>query len=221
MSQFSQRVSSGIVVVSVLALWFLLVLTASLLGVFIGLPSQPPLTLGIAVVLPALLFVLVWITSARFQRFVESLDIGAVLTLPQTSRIIGVVFLTSYAYGVLPGVFALPAGIGDVAIGLTAPFIVWMLVSKTRARLAVLAVWNVSGLLDLVMAVSLGILTSRSSLGILAGTTTSAAVVAFPLSLIPTFLVPFYFILHLITLDQAPRQWGQGKQQRLMSEGMA
>ncbi len=221
MSQLSQRVSSNIVVVSVLVLWFLLVLIASLLGVFKGNPSQPPLLLGIAVVLPVLLFVLVWITSARFQRFVESLDIRAALTLPQTSRIIGVVFLTSYAYGVLPGIFALPAGIGDVAIGLTAPFIVWMLVSKTRARLAVLAVWNVLGLLDLVMAVSLGILTSRSSLGVLAGATTSALVVTFPLSLIPTFLVPFYFILHLITLDQARRQWGQRGQQRLMSEGIA
>jgi len=173
------------------------------------------------VVLPVLLFVLVWITSARFQRFVESLDIRAALTLPQTSRIIGVVFLTSYAYGVLPGIFALPAGIGDVAIGLTAPLIVWMLVSKTRARLAVLAVWNVLGLLDLVMAVSLGILTSRSSLGILAGTTTSAAVVAFPLSLIPTFLVPVDLILHLITLSRVRRLWGQRRQQRLMSEGMA
>ena len=220
MSQFSQRVSSSIVVVSLLALWFLLVLMASLLGVFKGNPSQPPLLLGVAVILPVLLFVLVWITSARFQRFVESPDIRAI-TLPQTSRIIGVVFLTSYAYGVLPGIFALPAGIGDVAIGLTAPLIVWMLVSKTRARLAVLAVWNVLGLLDLVMAVSLGILTSRSSLGILAGTTTSAAVVAFPLSLIPTFLVPVDLILHLITLSRVRRLWGQGRQQRQMNAGMA
>ena len=84
-----------------------------------------------------------------------------------------------------------------------------------------LAVWNVLGLLDLVMAVSLGILTSRSSLGILAGTTTSAVVVAFPLSLIPTFLVPVDLILHLITLSRVRRLWGQGGQQRLMSEGIA
>src|SRR5712692_6636032 len=100
MSQFSQRVSSNIVVVSVLVLWFLLVLTASLLGVFQGLPSQPPLALGIAVVLPVLLFVLAWITSARVQRFVESLDIRAI-TLPQAGRIFGVVFLTLYVFGVL------------------------------------------------------------------------------------------------------------------------
>ena len=143
------------------------------------------------------------------------------LTTLKEEKNLGIVFLTSYAYGVLPGIFALPAGIGDVAIGLTAPFIVWMLVSKTRARLVVLAVWNVLGLLDLVMAVSLGILTSRSSLGILAGTTTSAAVVAFPLSLIPTFLVPVDLILHLITLSRVRRQWGQRRQQRLMSESMA
>ena len=143
------------------------------------------------------------------------------LTTLKEEKNLGIVFLTSYAYGVLPGIFALPAGIGDVAIGLTAPFIVWMLVSKTRARLVVLAVWNVLGLLDLVMAVSLGILTSRSSLGILAGTTTSAVVVAFPLSLIPTFFVPLYLILHLVTLSYVLRQWGQRRQQRLMSEGMA
>src|SRR5260370_22686212 len=121
------------------------------------------------------------------------------LTTLKEEKNLGIVFLTSYAYGVLPGIFALPAGIGDVAIGLTAPFIVWMLVSKTRARLVVLAVWNVLGLLDLVMAVSLGILTSRSSLGILAGTTTSASVVSFPPCPIPTILVPLAPLRPLVT----------------------
>jgi len=220
MSQFSQRVSSSIVVVSVLALWFLLVLTASLLGVFKGNPSQPPLTLGAAVVLPVLVFVLVWITSARVQRFTLSLSIRAT-TFAQIGRIFGGVFLILYAQGVLPGIFALPAGWGDVAIALTAPLMAWMLVAKSRLRLGILVLWNVLGLLDLIVAISLGILTSQSTLGILAGATTSALVVTFPLSLIPTFLVPFYFILHLITLDQARRQWGQGRQQRLMSEGIA
>jgi hypothetical protein len=172
------------------------------------------------VVLPVLLFVLVWITSARVQRFTLSLSIRAT-TFAQIGRIFGGVFLILYAQGVLPGIFALPAGWGDVAIALTAPLMAWMLVAKSRLRLGILVLWNVLGLLDLIVAISLGILTSQSTLGVLAGTTTSALVVAFPLSLIPTFLVPFYFILHLITLDQARRQWGQGRQQRLMSEGMA
>ncbi|SRR6266436_9462 len=127
------------------------------------------------------------------------------ITLLQSGRVIGVVFLTLYALGLLPGIFALPAGLGDVAIGLTAPLVASVLASKARYRLGLLAVWNILGMLDLLVAVSLGILTSRSTLGLLAGTTSSALVVAFPLSLIPTFLVPAYLILHLIALDRVRR----------------
>ena len=76
-------------------------------------------------------------------------------------------------------------------------------------------------MLVLVVAVSLGFLSSRSSLCLLAGATPSALVVAFPLSLIPTFLVPLYFILHLIALHRVRGTWGQRREQGLMSEEMA
>jgi|GEM_PF-2628764 len=46
----------------------------------------------------------------------------------------------------------------------------------------------------------------QRSFGILAGTTTSAAVVAFPLSLISTFLVPLDLILHLVTQSRVRGQ---------------
>jgi len=220
MSQASGRATSNTFVVFMLVLWFLLVAGGSVLGVFQGNPSRPPLTLGTAVILPVIVFVSAWSGSARFQRFILSLDIRAT-AFAQIGRIFGGVFLILYAQGVLPGIFALPAGLGDVAIGLTAPFIAWMLVSRTRVRLVMLALWNVLGLLDLILAVSLGILTSQSTLGILAGATTSAAVVTFPLSLIPTFLVPFYLMLHLIALDQVRRHWAQQRQHALMSEGAA
>ena len=36
-------------------------------------------------------------------------------------------FVVLYGFGILPGVFALPAGLGDMAIGATAPFIAWKL----------------------------------------------------------------------------------------------
>ena len=58
------------------------------------------------------------------------------------------------------------------------------------------------GMLDLVMAVTLGILASASPLGILAGEITTRAMGTFPLSLIPTFFVPLLMILHLIALGR-------------------
>src|SRR5215207_5813523 len=42
------------------------------------------------------------------------------LALPHTLRVVGVLFLIVMAQGHLPAVFALPAGLGDIAIGVAA-----------------------------------------------------------------------------------------------------
>jgi hypothetical protein len=199
MSQTSTSTISRTLVGLVLVAWFLLVLLCSQLGAFYGNPAQPPLALGIAVLLPVLLFIVALYVSGRVRHFVAKLNIQTI-TYIQVGRILGGVFLVEYFLGALPGAFALPAGLGDVAIGLTAPFVASMIASQSRSRFTILLIWSILGLLDLVTAVSLGVLTSRSTIGVLAGAITSAPVTALPLSLIPTFLVPFYLILHLITL---------------------
>jgi hypothetical protein len=64
--------------------------------------------------------------------------------------------------------------------------------------------FNVLGLLDFVVAVGTGVLTGDTSLGIFADHTlpVRANLAAFPLSLVPTFLVPLYIILHILALLQ-------------------
>src|SRR5262249_14696050 len=106
-----------------LAVWFLLALGGSLLGVFDS-ESRPPLPLGLAAAGPLAVFVVWCLLSARLQAFVSSLDLRA-LTLAQTWRVGGVVFVILYLRGVLPGMFSLPAGWGDFAIGVTAPVVAW------------------------------------------------------------------------------------------------
>jgi hypothetical protein len=90
-----------------------------------------------------------------------------------------------------------------MAIGATAPFIASLMRSSFPHRLTVFRVWNGLGILDLVNAVTLGILYSRSSVGILAGTTTTALMSEFPRNLIPTFLVPLFVIIHIVALDRS------------------
>ena len=60
--------------------------------------------------------------------------------------------------------------------------------------------------LDLVVAVSIGFLTLPTWAGVLGGIGTSEALASLPLSMIPTFAVPIYFIFHLITLRRL-RKW--------------
>lgn len=182
--------------VAILGIWFLLAVAGSLLGVFDSTP-RPPIALGLAAVVPVAIFAFGYRQSAGFRQFVLSSDLR-LLTLAQTWRAGGIVFLILYWRGLLPGVFALPAGLGDMAIGLTAPMVArsW----KPPFPSKTFVVWNVLGLLDLVMAVSLGILASATPVGVLAGDVTTRLMGTFPLSLIPTFFVPLLVILHLISL---------------------
>ena len=183
---------------AVIAVWFLFAVTGSLLGVFDSEP-RPPLTLGLAAVVPVGVFAVLYLTSVKFQEFVQSLDLR-VLTLAQTWRVGGIVFLILHHQGALPGVFAVPAGWGDFAIGITAPIVAWYWRRPFPSKTFI--VWNVLGSADLVLAVILGVLASRTPVGILAGDVTTRLMGQFPLSLIPTFFVPLLLILHLISLSR-------------------
>ena len=97
--------------------------------------------------------------------------------------------LVRYFEGGLPGLFALPAGIGDVATGLLAPFVAYAWYSgKPYARGAAIA-WNVFGMADLINAVALGTITGSGSGGIV-----------FPIVLIPAYGVPRAFLMHSYSL---------------------
>jgi hypothetical protein len=187
--------------VAVLVAWFSLALAGSLLGVFDS-ERRPPILLGLAAVLPVAVFAFCYLTSVRFQEFVLSLDLR-ILTVAQTWRIGGIVFVILYLQGALPGAFALPAGWGDFAIGITAPVVAWYWKRPFPYRTFI--AWNVLGCLDLVVAVTLGVLASASPVGVLGGDVTTRLMGQFPLSLIPTFFVPLFLIFHLISLIQVRR----------------
>lgn len=194
----------GTILLAIIVGWFAIAIAASALLVFHAgskYAFHPPLPLGIAVTLPIALFVVWFATSDRFRHFVLSLD-PLKLTLAQTWRIGGMTFVVLSMYGILPRVFALPAGWGDVAIGVTAPFVALYLARNANRRKSFIA-WQVLGMADLVTAVTLGVLSSPPPVGIMGQGITTEAMTVLPLSMIPTFAVPLLFILHVITIAQA------------------
>jgi hypothetical protein len=193
----STRPTAGVrlLTAAVLVAWFLLALGGSLLGLFDSQP-RPPIPLGLAVAVPVAAFGIGYLTSAGFRQFVSSLDLR-LLTAAQTFRVVGIVFVILYYLGALPGAFALPAGWGDFAIGVTAPLVAWYW--KPPFPYKTFVSWNLLGCLDLVDAVTLGVLASATPVGVLAGDVSTRLMGQFPLSLIPTFFVPLLLIFHLIS----------------------
>ena len=185
-----------------LSAWLPLVLALGAAGAFVGPPGSPPLPIAIGVTAPLVLF-FAWLRlSQPFREFVLALDLRLIAGM-QAWRWAGLGFLDLYAYKVLPGVFALPAGLGDMAIGVTAPWIILALVREPgfAARGAFIR-WNILGILDLVVAVSIAAVSATLATGA-PGEITTAPMASLPLLLIPAFLVPLFLMLHTAALMQS------------------
>jgi hypothetical protein len=130
-------------------------------------------------------------------RILADPDTPARLILPQTFRVAGGVFLIALALDELPAVFAVPAGVGDILVGLAAPLVAWR-VSRGATRAGV--AFNVLGLLDLVVAVTLGFLAGLGPTNLLDVTPSTQAVTALPLVLVPAVAVPVAAALHVVSL---------------------
>jgi hypothetical protein len=122
----------------------------------------------------------------------------------QSFRVVGAVFLILLATGDLPAVFALPAGLGDVAVGVAAPFVARRLARDPGWSGAVAFNWL--GLLDLVVAVGVGFLAAPGPLQVIDVSPSTVPLTVLPLTLIPTVGVPLAAALHLLTLNRLPRR---------------
>lgn len=117
---------------------------------------------------------------------------------PQFFRPVGVTFLVAMALGYLPAVFAIPAGLGDIAIGVEAVFVARNL---RRGVVDRRTVWfNVLGLVDLVVALATGVIAAPGLARLLVVSPSTEAISLLPLVLIPTTIVPLAVALHVFSL---------------------
>jgi len=196
------RIPTGISITAVLALWLSIVWSMGTSGILTAPATQPFRPVLLSVVVPVVVFLVAYAVSMRFRKFMLSLDMR-LLTIFQLWRVLGFGFLTLYAYDVLPGLFAWPAGLGDVAIGLTAPMVVWTLMQQPDyAKSSRFIAFNLLGILDFIVAASTAVLASGAFPEIHTGLPTSAPMEIWPLNIFPGFIVPLFVFAHLTVLFQ-------------------
>ena len=156
--------------------------------------------IAVTVAAPVALFLAAYALLPRFRAFVLAQDIRR-LTMLQHWRVLGFVFLALYAHGVLPGLFAWPAGVGDVAIGIAATWMVARIDGDPDFVLSSGFVrFNLLGLLDFTTAIVTAGLTAGAFAGLTEAGLTSAPMDVWPLNIFPSFIVPAFIILHLTVL---------------------
>lgn len=150
--------------------------------------------------IPVALFLLVYAASAGFRSFVLAQDFR-ILTMVHLWRVIGFTFLVLFAYDKLPALFAWPAGLGDVALGFAAIFVVARMDrNPDYVESAGFRRFHLLGLLDFAAAVGTAGLSAGVFPGLIPNGVTSALLDVWPLNLFPSFLVPAFIIMHLTVL---------------------
>ena len=187
-------------VAAVLVAWFFATLWLAWTGFYRrGLFGAPTIQYG--VLIPIIAGVVLFRGSRMLRRVVEAVPQQWIVSL-QVYRPIGAIFLVLYAAGRMPGLFAWPAGVGDVIVGLLAPVVGIAYARRSQSAAGLVRAWNLLGIGDLIVALTTGFLTSPSPLQMLAFDTPNVLINAFPLAMIPVFLVPLSILLHLASLKK-------------------
>jgi hypothetical protein len=183
-----------------LGAFFIAALAPSWLGFYatplFGLP-----TVQYGMLIPLIAGVMLFRGSATLRRVVEAVPQSWLVGV-QTYRLEGVIFLILYATGYLPGVFAWPAGAGDMLVGLLAPVVGAAYARQPRSTAGWVRAWNLLGIADFVVAVTIGFLSTPGPLQKLSLEFPNVLITAFPLAMVPVFIIPLSILLHLASLTK-------------------
>jgi hypothetical protein len=192
-------------------LWLAVVWDLAANGAFQPIPGVARLPrLPIAIFAPVTVGLFVVLRSKSIAAFLDATP-ASWLVAVQAYRIFGGIFLVNWANGTAPGVFAWPAGIGDMLTGITALPVALLLASGAeRGRSAAMA-WNIFGLLDFAVAITMGTLSSPGPLQIFGLDIPASLAGTYPIVLIPAFAVPSSILLHALSIRQLRRMQARTK----------
>ena len=160
-------------------------------------PAVPTILFGLLIPL-AVAAIALW-RSESIARLVSAIPLHW-LVAAQVYRVGGGIFLVLWADGRLPWQFALPAGIGDVATGIAAVVVAALLAQNAIGAYRATYAWSLFGIADLVVAITMGAMTSPGRAHLLAFEAPNLLISSYPLVMVPTFAVPLALMLHGLVL---------------------
>jgi hypothetical protein len=180
---------------------------AAVIGVWIGLAaavaqagwlpiSRPIPVVGLFVMVPLVAAALATAWPAA-REAMPSIPMPVMVAL-NVARVFAVLFLMLAAEGRLSGPFPYSAAWGDIIKGAAAVPLLWLLKDGGARHATTIAVWNLFGAADLVLAIGFGVTSAEGSPLQLFPAPGSEAMQHAPWSFVPTVLVPIWLILHAI-----------------------
>jgi hypothetical protein len=172
-----------------LAVWFGAAAVFAAAG---WLERLPPYFIPIVIWSQVLLVAAVLWRSTAARSAVARVPVSAMVAFHVLRAPIGAAFLIVEAMGLLTPKFALPAGIGDLAVGVLAMPVVFLAQRRLVESRRLIRFWNWFGLCDILIV----FVTAQRILLFGEGPSAMRAFFIFPAQLIPLYVVPLVLLTH-------------------------
>jgi hypothetical protein len=189
-----------------LALWLVIQTILTLNNIYnSGANAFPPriLLLGI---FPTLLTIILLFVTKTGRQFIDSLPLKN-LTYTNLVRVpVEIVLFWLFLKKAVPELMTFEGRNFDIVAGITAPFVAYFGLAKNRLTRGTILVWNFICLALLINIVAYALFSMPSPIQKFGFDQPNIAILYFPFSWLPTFIVPIILFGHLVSLRQLLKQ---------------
>jgi len=201
-----KRVRVWLAIAVPFTIWMAIVWYLAATGSFQVVPGAPRLPrLPFAIFLPVIVGLPLLLWSRSVAAVLDATPASWLIAL-QVYRVFGGIFLVSWLNGKVSGAFAWPAGVGDMATGIMALPVALAVASGTAGGRRAGLWWNVFGLLDFTVAITMGNLTAPGPFQRFGFDIPTSLAGTYPTVMIPAFAVPSSILLHALSVRQLTRR---------------
>ena len=166
--------------------------------------SIPPKILLFGV-LPSILTIIYLFATPKGRQFIDSLPLKKITYLNVVRIPVEIVLLWLFFYKAVPQLMTFEGRNFDIIAGITAPLIAYFGLTKGKLSRQIILVWNFICLGLLINIVANALLSAPSPLQKFAFDQPNMAILNFPFSWLPTFIVPVVLFGHLASIRQLTR----------------
>lgn len=181
--------------IAVIVTWIGLVAILAYTEVLIPRASQNFPTLGALILVPAFVGSYALVRSKTARAVIDAIPAHTFATI-QLYRLVGIVFLILASDGIISNYFAQTTGWGDILVGITAPFIGFLLWKNAEKYKIPATLWCLFGMGDLIFALFKAIRSAPGPMQMPGIEIDTIIVGQFPFAFIPLIVVPLSLILH-------------------------
>jgi hypothetical protein len=166
-----------------------------------NITALPP-ALVLLGILPLILLIIILFATKKGRLFIDSLPMADMTYIHIVRIPVEIVLYWLFIQKTIPQLMTFEGRNFDIIAGITAPFIAWFGIAKAKLSPKIIIAWNIICLGLLMNIVVNALLSAPTPLQQFAFDQPNIAILYFPFSWLPVFIVPVVLFAHLVSLRQ-------------------